>query len=227
MIVDTHAHFYDPSRPEGVPWPGKDNELLYRTVLPEHLKSEAEPMGVTGTVVVEASSWFDDNQWILDLAADEPYIVGFVGHLQPEIDEFADHVDRFASNPLFRGIRLGRTHVQNAEQLELASKLGQLVECDLELDLLVGATELPMAADLASEVPDLRIVLNHVAHVPIDAAIGWTQDDGTRKHRRAGTNVDDNLADPDRIAETYLQLYRQHRSTWAFEVALRPWIETW
>lgn len=67
----------------------------------------------------------------------------------------------------------------------------------------------------------------HVAHVPIDAAIGWTQDDGTRAHRLAGTSVDDNMADPDRIAEVYLQLHRQHPSTWAFEVVLRPWVENW
>jgi NAD(P)-dependent dehydrogenase (short-subunit alcohol dehydrogenase family) len=67
----------------------------------------------------------------------------------------------------------------------------------------------------------------HVANVPIDAAIGWTQEDGTRAHRLAGTSVEDNMADPDRIAETYLQLHRQHRSTWAFEVVLRPWVEKW
>ena len=67
----------------------------------------------------------------------------------------------------------------------------------------------------------------HIVSVPIDAAIGWTQEDGTRAHRLAGTSVDDNMADPDRIAETYLQLHRQHRSTWAFEVVLRPWLENW
>lgn len=67
----------------------------------------------------------------------------------------------------------------------------------------------------------------HVAHVPIDAAIGWTQDDGSRWHRLAGTTVDDNMADPDRIADTYLHLHRQHRSTWTFEVVLRPWVENW
>jgi NAD(P)-dependent dehydrogenase (short-subunit alcohol dehydrogenase family) len=67
----------------------------------------------------------------------------------------------------------------------------------------------------------------HVTHVPIDAAIGWTQEDGTRWHRLAGTAVDDDMADPARIAETYLQLHRQHRSTWAFEVVLRPWSEKW
>jgi len=67
----------------------------------------------------------------------------------------------------------------------------------------------------------------HVAHVPIDAAIGWEQPDGSRAHRLAGTAVDDNLAHPDRIAELYWQLHRQHRSTWAFEVVLRPWTENW
>lgn len=67
----------------------------------------------------------------------------------------------------------------------------------------------------------------HIAHVPIDTAIGWEQEDGTRWHRLAGTTVEDNMADPARIAEAYLQLHRQHRSTWAFEMVLRPWVEKW
>ena len=67
----------------------------------------------------------------------------------------------------------------------------------------------------------------HVANVPIDAAIGWRQEDGTRSHRLAGSAVDDNMADPDFIAETYLQIHRQHRSTWTHEVVLRPWVENW
>ena len=67
----------------------------------------------------------------------------------------------------------------------------------------------------------------HIVSVPIDAAIGWTQEDGTRAHRLAGTSVDDNMAHPDHIANTYLQLHRQHRSTWACEVVLRPWLEKW
>lgn len=81
-----------------------------------------------------------------------------------------------------------------------------------------------LAESMARELMSQGI---HVAHIPIDAAIGWTQEDGTRWHRLAGTTEDDNMADPDRIAETYLQLHRQHRSTWAFEVVLRPWVENW
>ena len=55
MIIDTHTHFYDPRRPQGVPWPPADNELLYRPVLPQHYREVSADCGVTGTVVVEAS----------------------------------------------------------------------------------------------------------------------------------------------------------------------------
>lgn len=67
----------------------------------------------------------------------------------------------------------------------------------------------------------------HVAQIPIDSAIGNTQADGNRAHWLGGPTEDDNMADPDHIAETYLHLHRQHRSTWAFEIALRPWTEKW
>ncbi len=67
----------------------------------------------------------------------------------------------------------------------------------------------------------------HVAQIPIDAAIGWVQPDGKRAHWLAGESVEDNMAHPDHIAELYLQLHRQHKSTWTFEVVLRPWTETW
>lgn len=81
-----------------------------------------------------------------------------------------------------------------------------------------------LAQSLARELMPQGI---HVAQVPIDAAIGWVQKDGTRAHRRVGTDVNDNLADPDAIAEMYYHLHRQPRSTWAFQVVLRPWLENW
>ena len=55
-IVDTHIHLYDPTRPQGVPWPPKNDALLYKPVLPATFASLVRPLGVTGTVVVEASA---------------------------------------------------------------------------------------------------------------------------------------------------------------------------
>jgi len=179
MIIDTHVHFYDPTRPQGVPWPRSDNALLYRTALPEHCKALAVPEGVSGVVIVEASPWVADNQWILDLAENEPFIVGFVGNLNPESDDFEANLDRFSANPLFRGIRIGGgRNVQKIESGALIPELEKLAERNLALDLLVRQAELPTVGALAARIPDLRIVLDHVAHVPIDGKTPdseWTQ----------------------------------------------------
>ncbi len=67
----------------------------------------------------------------------------------------------------------------------------------------------------------------HVAHVPIDGAVGWVQEDGSRQHRLAGTDENDNLLHPDHIAQTYWMLHEQHRSAWSSEIVLRPWVENW
>lgn len=165
MRIDTHTHFYDPTRPGGVPWPPKEDTILYRPVLPEHWKALAQPLGVTQTIVVEASPWLEDNQWILDLAEKEPSLVGFVGNLDIHADSFEEHLARFAVHPLFRGIRLRR--LGNPQENGTLAHLATLAEHDLSLDLLTDAEGLKDVETLAACVPTLRIVLDHVAHVPI------------------------------------------------------------
>jgi NAD(P)-dependent dehydrogenase (short-subunit alcohol dehydrogenase family) len=60
----------------------------------------------------------------------------------------------------------------------------------------------------------------HVAQVVIDGGIC----DPSRPER-ATSRGPDGCLDPDAIAQTYLHLHRQHRSTWASHVELRPWSE--
>ncbi len=168
MIIDAHTHFYDPTRPQGVPWPPKDNEFLYRTVLPEHFKEVAAPHGVTGTIAVEASEWVEDNAWLLDLARDDPVIVGVVGNLDPTTPEFGQHLDRFAADPLFRGIRVRGQAIEHLRCGYLTASMEKMAEKDLAADLLVRPEHLQASAELAAAVPNLRIVINHVAGVFID-----------------------------------------------------------
>jgi NAD(P)-dependent dehydrogenase (short-subunit alcohol dehydrogenase family) len=56
----------------------------------------------------------------------------------------------------------------------------------------------------------------HVAHFVIDGGV------------RSATRPDegDRTLDPDGIAQTYLDVLRQPRNAWSFEVELRPWVET-
>ncbi len=73
-----------------------------------------------------------------------------------------------------------------------------------------------LAQSLARELQPQNI---HVGHIVIDGGIGRAGDP------RANERGPDGLLDPDAIAETYLQLHRQPRSAWAWEIELRPWIE--
>jgi L-fuconolactonase len=169
MIIDTHIHIYDPSRPEGVPWPPSDNKLLYRTVLPEHAKAQAVPEGVTGTVIVEATDWLEDNQWVLDLAADEPFIVGLVGRIDPCTDNFAESVARFAEHPLFQGIRFrGKRHFDDIDRGSFMKDMETLAKHNLVLDVGLGQEDANGLFMLLERLPELRVMIEHIAGVTVD-----------------------------------------------------------
>lgn len=162
-IIDTHTHFYDPTRPQGVPWPPRTDPLLYKPHLPEHFRTLTEKHGVVGTVVVEASSLIRDNQWILDLAKENPVIVGFIGNLELGKPEFAGHLERFSENPIFRGLRLhGLTLTRNLGQRAFKGDLRRLDDRQLTLDLVGDTQMLPAIGRLAKLVPGLRIVIDHL-----------------------------------------------------------------
>ncbi len=168
-VVDTHTHFYDPTRPQGVPWPSKDDPLLYRPVLPREFQTLTKPFGVTGTVIVEASPWVEDNQWLLDLATSDPFVFGVVGNLSPGTESFAKHLARFAKNPVYRGIRVNADAVNKGlESPAFLSDLKTLTDAGLELDVNGGPEMLQIVDRLADRLPDLRIVINHLSNVKID-----------------------------------------------------------
>ena len=71
-----------------------------------------------------------------------------------------------------------------------------------------------LAQSMARELAPQNV---HVAHFVIDGAIA----------RRSGAaeEAEDRTLDPDAIARAYLDIHRQHRSAWTWEVELRPWVE--
>jgi L-fuconolactonase len=161
--IDTHIHLYDPTRAQGVPWPPKNDAILYAPHLPEQFKRATKNLNIVGAVVVEASPWLTDNQWVLDIAKEEPLVVGFIGHLEMGQAEFANQMKRFARNPIFRGLRL--------QDSALAAGLGQAgFEMDLErfadqgftLDVVGPAAMLPNVKRMAERLPNLKVVIDHL-----------------------------------------------------------------
>jgi len=168
-VIDCHTHFYDPTRPEGIPWPRKGSSL-YRIVLPRHLRALTHARKVTGTVIVEASSRLEDNQWLLDIAKDDPFVLGVVGHLNPSEPRYAEHVKRFARNKLFRGIRVGESLVAGRLKSNSLDVFKVLQDHDLELDVNGGPVTPLVVSRLAARMPGLRLLQNHIGNVAITKA---------------------------------------------------------
>jgi len=166
-IIDTHIHLFDPTRPKGVPWPGKNNAVLYQPALPGRYRGIATPLGITGAIEVECSPWLEDNQWVLDIAAKDTIIVGTVGNLEPGKPDFRKHLERFHRNPLFLGIRYGNLWGRNLgaelSKPEFISDLKALAEAGLELDTAnQNPALLAAVVRLTDQVPNLRIVIDHL-----------------------------------------------------------------
>jgi len=167
-VIDTHVHFYDPSRPQGVPWPPKSDALLCRRTLPDDYRALPVPQRVDGVVVVEASPWVEDNRWILDLAAREPLILGLVGNLPIGTDAFSGHLKRFAANPLFRGVRIREGSLEaGLKDRAFLRDMREIADRGLCFDVHSPAAWVEQAVPLARAVPDLRLVVNHAANVPV------------------------------------------------------------
>lgn len=80
-----------------------------------------------------------------------------------------------------------------------------------------------LAQSMARELAPENI---HVAHVVIDAAVDtqWIRENFL-VHKQ--DRPEDDIVQPSSIAEAYVQLHRQPRDAWTFEMDLRPWVETW
>jgi L-fucono-1,5-lactonase len=166
-IIDTHIHLFDVTRPQGVPWPPKDDRILYKSALPARFRQVTKGLGVVGAIEIECSPWLEDNQWVLDVAAKDPIIVGTVGDLEPGKPGFREHLERFHRNPLFLGIRCGNLWNRNlAEDINSAgsiSDLKALADANLGLDTANPDPTLVSAMlRLTEKVPSLRVVADHM-----------------------------------------------------------------
>jgi len=197
-IVETHIHFYQPSRPGGVPWPNPtDPSILYRDVLPDEYTPLARAHGVVKTIIVEASPLVEDNQWILDLVRGDRFYPAFAGQLEIGSPTFAADLARFARDRRFVGIRgylWGPADGITLSPAQLAN-LRDLARRGMTLDIISRGDATPSPTNpkdrveaLCRAVPNLRIVIDHLA-----GAVGTTPTPGWELSIRRLADVCPNL----------------------------------
>lgn len=169
QIIDTHIHLYDTNRSEGVDWPPVTDKVLYRPVLTEHFDEVADRAGIASTVIVEASSRPEDNQWMLDLVKHNPdRYLALVGNLPIGTDEFPGLLERFSRDSRFVGIRMrDRPGGDGFFTDSVWRDLGSLAKKGLTLDVLINNFTIDDVTEVAKRLPDLKIMINHLGGLSI------------------------------------------------------------
>jgi L-fuconolactonase len=180
MRIDAHQHFWDLERLE-YSWMPPGENILRRNYLPDDLRTILEDNRFDGSVLVQANTVMAETRWLLELAAENPFILGVVGWVDLTDSGLPGVLDELQRHSRFKGVRHAVHDEADTNWLlrpEVLRGLGELARRGIPYDLLVRPVHLPLVPRLAEAVPDLRMVVDHIAK-PLIAEHrleGWADD---------------------------------------------------
>lgn len=168
MRLDAHQHFWSYEAGQ-YPWIPAGSPLA-RAWLPADLAALQAPLGLDGSIAVQARQTIGESDWLLALADRDPRIKGVVGWVDLRSGRVDDDLRRLAAHPRFVGVR----HVVQDEPdpsfmdgADFRRGISCLARHGLTYDILVYPRQLEAAARLAGAFPDQPFVLDHLAKPPV------------------------------------------------------------
>jgi L-fuconolactonase len=168
MHIDAHQHFWSYNREE-YGWIDEASASIRRDFLPSDLKPLLEGNGFYGSVVVQVRQTLEETHWLLQLAEDNPFILGVVGWADLRSPGLRADLNSFAKNPKLVGIR----HIVQSEpdgfllEPDFLRGVSILEDFHLPYDILIYPKHLPIAAEFVARFPRQHFVLDHLAKPPI------------------------------------------------------------
>ena len=172
MIVDCHQHFWDPDKVE-YPWLVPEYGPIFRTFKPDELAPQLAAAGIDRTVLVQSANSYEDTDSMLAQAAEHEWIGAVVGWVPVnDATEAARKLDEeYLANPWFTGVRHLNQEEADPDFLlrpEVIDGYRVLAERKLPADVAaIFPQHLNTIPGLAAAVPDLTIVIDHLAKPPI------------------------------------------------------------
>lgn len=172
-LVDSHQHYWDPSL-FPYDWPGRGLPAFDRPYLPDDLASAAaEVGGLAGSITVQVLHDAGETRWMLGLGRATPTTIGVVGwvDLREDPDPLERSLVELRRDPLLVGIR----HLVHDEPDDWLTRpdvlrgLAVLERLGIPYDLLLRPQHLRLVPMLADQMPDLRMVIDHLAKPSIAA----------------------------------------------------------
>ena len=169
MRIDAHQHFWDLSR-FSYPWMPREPSVLRRNWLPDDLGPVLARNNFDGCVTVQATTEAREAEWLLSVANEYSFIRGVVGWVDLADAGLGHRLDQLQRHSKFIGVR-HPVHDEEDERwllrVNVLEGLRELARRRLPFDLLVRPIHLPVVMELAELVPDLPMVIDHIAKPPI------------------------------------------------------------
>ena len=182
MIIDAHQHFWKLDLPFEYGWLHEpQHQPICRDFLPGDLKPHLNAVGVQKSVFVQTQHNVEENRWALKQAEQHDFIAGIVGWVDLASEKCEEQLSEFKDNPKFVGIR----HITQAEpdddfivRPEVVRGLKVLQKHKMPFDLLFFTQHLKHAATLAEMLPELPMVIDHLAKPKIKDRLidDWRKD---------------------------------------------------
>ncbi|MFA3919451.1 amidohydrolase family protein [Ruegeria hyattellae] len=163
MLIDSHAHIWDPAKPGGVPFPPPESPI-HRVIATADIRRHLDTCKLTAAILVEASERHVDNLWCLEQIADCDFIPAYVANLNPMSTEFNAQLDALTGYPKLRAIRPRLHPWEQASLAGFLPRFGRLAELGLMIENRMESALIP----LADALPTLQIVVTHCGHVDTD-----------------------------------------------------------
>jgi L-fuconolactonase len=165
--IDAHHHLWQLSSGFNYSWlDAPALAPIRRDFLPEDLEPLLKPCGIERTIVVQTQHNTAENAWALALAERHPFIAGVVGWVDLASEDCPRQVEEARIHPRFVGVR----HVTQDEpdddfivRPDVLRGLTILERAGLPFDLLFYVKHLRHVPTLARRVPDLPMVIDHLA----------------------------------------------------------------
>ncbi len=182
LKVDTHQHFWNLDLVE-YSWLIPAYGPLYRTYGPHELQPLLEVAGIDKTVLVQSANSYADTNYMLAQADKFDWIGAVIGWVPLWNPREAEHMldTKYAKHPMFRGMRHLIHEEQDPEWLlweMVIEGLKLFEERKLVFEVVaVFPNHLNLVPALAEKLPNLTIVIDHLAKPPIkDRVMGdWAE----------------------------------------------------
>ena len=168
LRVDAHHHLWDPGR-RAYPWMDESVAAIRRPFGVADLDAAAGPEGFEATIAVQAVSSLEETEELLDVAAASGRVAGVVGWVDLAVPEVGATLAALRDRPGGRAL-VGVRHQVHDEpdpdwllRDQVLEGLAAVADAGLVYDLLVRERELPAARVLAERLPELTLVVDHLA----------------------------------------------------------------